>query len=85
MTMSNFKKMLIIVGAIMLVQGLLAATVVYAQQQVVDDLDMDQDGFLSLREAAVSRYLLENFYTIDLNEDGLISKEEFSYMLRSKA
>jgi Ca2+-binding EF-hand superfamily protein len=46
---------------------------------------MDQDGFLSLREAAVSRYLLENFYTIDLNEDGLISKEEFSYMLRSKA
>jgi hypothetical protein len=83
--MSNFKKMLIIVGAIMLVQGLLAATVVYAQQQVVDDLDMDQDGFLSLREAAVSRYLLENFYTIDLNEDGLISKEEFSYMLRSKA
>ena len=85
MTMSNFKKMIIVAGAIMLVQGLLAATVVYAEQQVVDDLDMDQDGFLSLREAAVSRYLLENFYVIDLNEDGLISKEEFSFMLRSNA
>jgi hypothetical protein len=83
--MSNFKKMIIVAGAIMLVQGLLAATVVYAEQQVVDDLDMDQDGFLSLREAAVSRYLLENFYVIDLNEDGLISKEEFSFMLRSNA
>jgi hypothetical protein len=83
--MSNFKKMIIVAGAIMLVQGLLAATVVYAEQQVVDDLDMDQDGFLSLREAAVSRYLLENFYIIDLNEDGLISKEEFSFMLRSNA
>lgn len=77
--------MIIVAGAIMLVQGLLAATIVYAEQQVVDDLDIDQDGFLSLREAAVSRYLLENFNKIDLNEDGLISKEEFSFMLRSHA
>ena len=41
-------------------------------------LDKDSDGLISLKEAAGHAKLLEQFNTIDINEDGYISIDELS-------
>jgi Ca2+-binding EF-hand superfamily protein len=77
--MANFKKLMTIALTIMLVQGLLALVVsstARAQESLMTTLDSDQDGLISLHEAAGHRALLENFTKIDSNEDGFISLDE---------
>jgi Ca2+-binding EF-hand superfamily protein len=39
-------------------------------------LDSDQDGLISLREAAGHQVVLESFNSSDSNEDGYISLDE---------
>jgi Ca2+-binding EF-hand superfamily protein len=46
------------------------------QDSLLFTLDKDQDGFLSLKEAAGHHTLLDNFKLIDVNEDGYLSLEE---------
>jgi Ca2+-binding EF-hand superfamily protein len=77
--MADFKKLMTIALTIMLVQGILALVVssaAHAQESLMTTLDNDQDGLISLREAAGHKALLENFTKIDSNEDGFISLDE---------
>ena len=85
--MTDFKKLMTIAFTIMLVQGLLAlliSSAANAQESLMATLDKDQDGLISLREAAGHRTLLENFNKIDRNEDGYISLDELEESKISK-
>ena len=85
--MTDFKKLMTIAFTIMLVQGLLAlliSSAANAQESLMATLDNDQDGLISLREAAGHRTLLENFNKIDRNEDGYISLDELEESKISK-
>lgn len=49
-----------------------------AQESLMKTLDTDLDGLISLKEAAGHAKLLEQFNTIDVNEDGYISMDELN-------
>jgi len=77
--MTDFKKLMTIALTIMLVQGVLALLVssnANAQESLMTTLDNNQDGLISLGEAAGHQTLLESFNEIDSNEDGYISLDE---------
>ncbi|MFT6954429.1 MAG: Ca2+-binding EF-hand superfamily protein [Glaciecola sp.] len=77
--MTDFRKLMTIALTIMLLQGVLALLIsasANAQESLMATLDSDQDGFISLREAAGHQALLESFNSIDSNEDGYISLDE---------
>ncbi|WP_158658089.1 EF-hand domain-containing protein [Agarilytica rhodophyticola] len=46
------------------------------------DLDADGDGNISLAESKSHQWLAENFAAVDTNKDGLISKEEFTRLIK---
>lgn len=60
----------------------LAATATFSaaafstSQEFMDNLDSDDDGFITLREAVKNTDLLREFGDIDINEDGKISEAE---------
>lgn len=79
--MTNFRKLMTIALSIMLVQGALALLIsanASAQESLMNTLDNDQDGLISLREAVGHESLLENFNRIDRNDDGYISLDELT-------
>lgn len=85
--MTDFRKLMTIALTIMLVQGALALLIsanANAQESLMATLDNDQDGLISLREAAGHESLLENFNRIDSNEDGYISLDELAASQLSK-
>jgi Ca2+-binding EF-hand superfamily protein len=55
-----------------------------AQPELLELLDTDKDGFISLKEAVGDVSLLENFGLIDTNEDGKLSLEELKAMMAKK-
>jgi hypothetical protein len=60
--MTDFKKLMTVALTIMLVQGVLAlliSSTANAQESLMTTLDNDQDGLISLREAAGHRTQLE--------------------------
>lgn len=57
---------------------LLATANAFAQEKLIAQLDQDEDGLISIREAVADPNLLAVFGKIDTNGDGKISAEELS-------
>nr|WP_136251986.1 calcium-binding protein [Ningiella ruwaisensis] len=74
--MRMYKKLLIVGMSVLVLQAISSVSKVTAQESLFIALDRDQDGLISLREAAGHAKLLENFTRIDINEDGYISMDE---------
>ncbi|MEP0356383.1 MAG: hypothetical protein ABJH06_10075 [Paraglaciecola sp.] len=47
-----------------------------AKNALIEKLDLDKDGHITLRESVVEPQILATFGTIDCNNDGKISKTE---------
>ena len=52
----------------------------FAQENVelIEEIDLDEDGLISIREAVANLQLLAAFGKIDVNGDGNISPEELA-------
>jgi hypothetical protein len=57
---------------------LMAVTSVNAQDLTLEQLDTDQDGKISIKEAVADPVLLASFGRIDTDGDGKISKDELA-------
>jgi hypothetical protein len=77
--MRNYKKVMIIGMSLIVLQALTMASYAKARDGLFFSLDTDQDGFLSLREAAGSAKILVNFTRVDINKDGHLSMEELHF------
>ncbi len=73
--MKRIEKMFLILLSVATLQAISVANA-NAQADLMIQLDADQDGLISLREAVSNTELLRNFGLIDQNEDGLLSVEE---------
>ncbi|NMH59431.1 calcium-binding protein [Alteromonas ponticola] len=73
--MKRVEKFLLMMVVAIAVQTTLVANA-KAQADLLTKLDMDQDGYISLREAVSNTDLLRHFGMIDANEDGKLSPEE---------
>ncbi|WP_414830332.1 calcium-binding protein [Alteromonas sp. H39] len=73
--MKRIEKVFLILLSIAALQAISVANA-NAQTDLMMQLDADQDGLISLKEAVSNTELLRNFGLIDQNEDGLLSVEE---------
>jgi Ca2+-binding EF-hand superfamily protein len=64
-------KKLLLISALMAVSGFAAA-----QVELISALDVDNDGRLSLGEAAADKALSEAFATLDVDKDGYLTASE---------
>jgi Ca2+-binding EF-hand superfamily protein len=74
--MNMFKKTAIIGISVIALQTIISVANASTQEGLLTELDKDLDGLISLKEAANHIAILENFNTIDINEDGYISMDE---------
>jgi len=74
--MTIYKKTALIGLSVIALQAITSLAGVNAQENLMATLDKDNDGLISLKEAASNQELLENFNSIDINEDGYISMDE---------
>lgn len=74
--MRTYKKIMILGMSVIVLQAILGVAQASAQESLFISLDRDQDGLISLREAAGHATLLENFTRVDINEDGFLSMDE---------
>lgn len=49
---------------------------VFAQSDIISEMDQDEDGMISIREAVANPLLLASFGKIDTDGDGKISLKE---------
>ncbi|GAB2690514.1 hypothetical protein Q4574_00120 [Aliiglaciecola sp. 3_MG-2023] len=56
----------------------LVSNTAFAQSDLIAEMDLDDDGMISIREAVADPNLLAAFGKIDSNGDGKISAEELS-------
>ncbi len=77
--MRMYKKIMILGMSVIILQAVTAISQASAQDSLYTSLDRDQDGLISLREAAGNSKLLENFTRVDINEDGFLSMDEVLY------
>lgn len=73
--MKRIEKIFLILLSVAALQAISVANA-NAQTELMMQLDADQDGLISLKEAVSNTELLRNFGLIDQNEDGLLSVEE---------
>ena len=73
--MKRIEKIFLILLSVAALQAVSVANA-NAQTDLMTQLDADQDGLISLKEAVSNTALLRNFGLIDQNEDGLLSMEE---------
>ncbi len=74
----QFKKVLSMSAIILLstlIQGI-TATQVFAQPTLIEQMDLDSDGQISIREAVADPNILAVFGKIDTDGDGKISQQE---------
>lgn len=75
--MKRIEKIFLILLTVATIQAISVAS---ANAQTVNELmmrlDVDQDGFISLKEAVSHTPLLKQFGLIDVNADGKISPDE---------
>lgn len=81
----NIKK---IVGMTLLVTltacvHLIASARAYAQVDLIAQMDQDEDGLISIREAVADPNLLAAFGKIDTDGDGKISQAELDTAMRN--
>ncbi|MFT6269201.1 MAG: Ca2+-binding EF-hand superfamily protein [Alphaproteobacteria bacterium] len=74
--MNTYRKTAIIGLSVIALQAITSLANVSAQESLLTTLDKDQDGLISLKEAAGHQKLIDNFNVIDVNEDGYISMDE---------
>lgn len=77
--MRMYKKIMILGMSVIILQAVTAVSQANAQESRYTSLDRDQDGLVSLREAAGDSEVLENFTRVDINEDGFLSMDELLY------
>ncbi|WJG08121.1 hypothetical protein [Aliiglaciecola sp. LCG003] len=68
-------------GLLVLIVGLLQFVVsirAMAQSDIIAEMDQDEDGMISIREAVANPTLLASFGKIDTDGDGKISHQELS-------
>ncbi|MCU7555209.1 EF-hand domain-containing protein [Alteromonas sp. ASW11-19] len=75
--MKRMEKMFLILLTVAAIQAVSVASA-HADEhgELMTQLDSDQDGLISLKEAVRNTELLRNFGLIDQNEDGLLSMDE---------
>ncbi len=75
--MKRIEKMFLILLTVAAIQAVSVASA-HAEEHadLMTQLDSDQDGLISLKEAVRNTELLRNFGLIDQNEDGLLSMDE---------
>ncbi|MBQ4850213.1 EF-hand domain-containing protein [Pseudoalteromonas sp. MMG012] len=62
-----------------MVVGVLTVMSMNALADNFSDFDLNQDGFISQSEAAISDTLTSQFMSLDTNKDGKLSKSEFAH------
>ncbi|MEP4892017.1 MAG: hypothetical protein ABJV04_18485 [Aliiglaciecola sp.] len=75
--MKKFVFMGLMFAGILLLQSIVSSEA-YAQSDLIAEMDLDDDGMISIREAVADPNLLAAFGKIDSNGDGKISAEELS-------
>jgi Ca2+-binding EF-hand superfamily protein len=55
-----------------------------AQEDIIQKLDQDQDGRITIKEAVADPAILASFGRIDVNGDGKITKQELDNMVLAK-
>ena len=55
-----------------------------AQDDIIQKLDQDQDGKITIKEAVADPVILASFGKIDVNGDGKITKQELDNMEQAK-
>ncbi|GAC15288.1 EF-hand domain-containing protein [Aliiglaciecola lipolytica] len=73
--MKTFISMGLMFAAVIFLQSMLG-TSAYAQTDLIAEMDLDEDGMISIREAVADPNLLAAFGKIDTNGDGKISSDE---------
>ena len=73
--MKRIEKMFLLLLTIIAIQAVVVAGA-NADETLISELDEDQDGFISLKEAVADTRLLRLFSAIDENGDGQLSVEE---------
>lgn len=74
--MRTYKKIMFVGMTVIVMQAVMSIKQANAQDPKFVLLDTNQDGQISLREAAGDTTVLQNFNIIDLNEDGYLSQGE---------
>ena len=73
--MKRIEKVFLLLLTIIAIQAVAVADA-HADETLLSELDDDQDGFISLKEAVADTRLLRLFSTIDENGDGKLSVDE---------
>ena len=73
--MKRIEKLFLLLLTIVTIQAVAVADA-HAVETMLSDLDDDQDGAISLKEAVADPRLLRLFSRIDKNGDGLLSMDE---------
>lgn len=77
--MRRLKKAMLVLCAIATGQGMVATTTYASEVKLLmQQLDTDNDGLISLKEAIRHTALLRNFGLIDDDQDGKLSEEELN-------
>lgn len=73
--MKRIEKVFLLLLTIIAIQAVAVADA-HADETLLSELDDDQDGFISLKEAVADTRLLRLFSAIDENGDGKLSLDE---------
>lgn len=73
--MKRIEKVFLLLLTIIAIQAVAVADA-HANETLLSELDEDQDGFISLKEAVADTRLLRLFSAIDENGDGQLSVDE---------
>ncbi|WP_166423177.1 hypothetical protein [Paraglaciecola sp. 20A4] len=69
---------LVIALSLSLLTDVALATPYQSQDDILQRLDKNADGQISIKEAVADPFILESFSHIDVNGDGIISRHELS-------
>ena len=62
---------------IIMIFGIASAAAAQVADVAFEEMDTDQDGYVSFQEAMANPEIVNEFNDADLDADGLLSREEF--------